>query len=203
MREEMDNDIIDYGQYISAGVNDKKERIIICHTSREVGEYLTSLKFRFNGKSTKIPHFVITREGDVLRLLKDNEFSFFIKDDNINETSIIIVLENLGWLTKEPLNDYYINWIGNIYKGKIFEKKWRDNFFWQPYTEEQIKSCAELCKKMIEKFKINKKCIGHNTKVEGAEKFKGIISRSNLSLDNTDLSPAFNFEIFIKQIENE
>jgi N-acetyl-anhydromuramyl-L-alanine amidase AmpD len=109
----------------------------------------------------------------------------------------------MGWLEKKPLSNDYINWKGSIYKGQIFEKKWRDFFFWQPYTNSQIESAAKLCIKLSEELSIEKRCLGHNTKIEGAESFDGIISRSNLDSRYTDLSPSFNFEIFTKHIENE
>ena len=121
--------------------------------------------------------------------------------DYINKNSIIISLENLGWLEKEPLKDQHINWIGNIYKGNIIEKKWRDYFFWHPYSDIQLTVCAELCKMLTEKFSIDKKCIGHNTKVDGVQKYNGIITRSNLDSEYTDVSPAFDFEMFINEIE--
>lgn len=199
----MDNEIIKYGKFINIGKNKDKYQIIICHTSREVNEYLTSLKFRYNGKYTKIPNYVISREGKILQLLEDEEYSTFFYEKNQNKNSIIISLENLGWLEKEPLKDYHINWIGNIYKEKVFEKKWRDYFFWQPYTNEQLKSCSDLCKTLLEKFSIDKKCIGHNTKVDGVEKYVGILTKSNFDVEYTDVSPAFDFEQFIKYIENE
>ena len=112
-------------------------------------------------------------------------------------------MENLGWLEKEPLSNHYVNWIGDIYKQQVFEKKWRDYFFWQPYTDVQINSCAELCKKLMSDFSIDKKCIGHNTRVEGVERYDGVVSRSNFNSEYTSLSPAFNFENFQKQIEDE
>jgi hypothetical protein len=52
-------------------------------------------------------------------------------------------------------------------------------------------------------YSIDKKCVGHNTKVDGIERYEGIVSRSNFSSKYTDLSPAFDFEKFLKYIENE
>jgi hypothetical protein len=112
-------------------------------------------------------------------------------------------LENLGWLEKVPLKDQYTNWIGNIYKGVPYEKKWRDYFFWDPYTETQLMSTAELCINLIKENKIERKCVGHNTQIEGIEKFGGIVSHSNFSKNFTDVSPAFNFEQFVKYIKDE
>lgn len=196
-------EIISYGDFKATGKQKKKKQIILCHTSREIGEYLTSLKFRVNGSYDKIPNYVISREGTILKLMSDTEHSNFFKVDNINRNSIIISLENLGWLQKEPLKDYHINWIGNIYKEKVFEKKWRDYFFWQPYTEIQIEKTAELCKKLTKELSINKECVGHNTKINGVERYEGIVTKSNFDIEFTDVSPAFNFEQFTKLIENE
>ncbi len=112
-------------------------------------------------------------------------------------------LENLGWLHKEPLNDYYVNWIGDIYKGDVFERKWRDYFFWQPYTTIQLENTAKLCKMLFNEVSIENNVLGHNTKISGIEKYEGVVSRSNFGMEFTDVSPAFNFEIFLKNIENE
>ena len=132
--------------------------------------------------------------------LNDSIISY--KND-INKQSIFICLENLGWLQKEPLKDYYVNWIGDIYKGKVFEKKWRDYFFWDPYTEKQILSTVLLCKNLFEDMGIKNEIVGHNTKINGIQKFEGVVSRSNFNSDFTDLSPAFSFEDFLKKIEDE
>lgn len=199
----MTDEILKYGNFISTGINHNKDKIVLCHSSRDGLEYLNALKFRYHGKNTKIPHFYISKHGKVLSLLDGQDTSFFFQEDHMNQKSIVIVLENLGWLNKEKLNNFHINWIGNIYKGKVFEKKWRDYFFWEPYNDDQVKSCAKLCQFLTNKFEINKKCVGHNTKIDGIENYKGIMTKSNLSLDYTDLSPAFNFELFIKYLENE
>jgi hypothetical protein len=113
------------------------------------------------------------------------------------------MLENLGWLEKKPLTNHYINWKGSIYNEQVYEKKWRDYYFWQPYTSEQIQKTAELCKHLIDTLQIEKTCVGHNTKVDGIENFEGICSRSNYNSTFTDLNPSFNFETFIKFLENE
>ena len=133
----------------------------------------------------------------------NTEHSEYFKDPNINRNSIIISLENLGWLQKEPLTNHYINWIGDIYKGNVFEKKWRDYFFWQPYTEKQVLSTNSLCDKLLKEMKIKPQIVEHNTKIVGVEKFVGVVSKSNFGTNYTDLSPAFNFNELLKNIENE
>ena len=192
-----------YGNFKSINKNKTKKQIILCHTSREVEEYLVSLKHRFNSKFDRIPNFVITKGGKILQLLPELSYTNFFEHESINENSIIVCLENLGWLEKKPLSNYYINWKGSIYKEQVFEKKWRDFFFWQPYTTSQLQSAADLCNQIIETLQIEKRCIGHNVKVDGVSHFGGIVTRSNFDTAFTDLNPSFNFDTFTKFFENE
>lgn len=195
--------ILSFGNFKPLGKNKKKKQIILCHTSREVDDYLTSLSFRYNSKYDKIPNYVVTRDGRVLQLLPDYGYSNFLWDSEINKNSIVIVLENLGWVEKKPLTNEYVNWIGNIYKQGVFEKKWRDYYLWQPYTTSQIEITSDLCSKIAEDNSIVKNFIGHNTKIEGAEKYEGIICRSNFDSMYTDLSPAFDFGHLQKKLDHE
>jgi N-acetyl-anhydromuramyl-L-alanine amidase AmpD len=196
-------EVLDYKIRETIKNTDKYERIVLCHTSRKIDEYLVSLKHRHNRTYNKIPHFVIKRDGVILNTLSLDQNSKMVIDEPINETSIFVSLENLGWLEKKPLEKEYLNWVGNIYKGDVFSKSWRDYGYWQPYTEEQIIKLAELCKDLANKFGISKSSIGTNTKIKGAVLFDGIISRSNMYEFLTDVSPAFDFEKFTKLLEDE
>jgi len=196
-------ELVQYENFKGVGKQKKKKQILVCHTSREAEEYLTSLKFRYNSKYDKIPNYLIKRDGEVLQLLSDSSYSNLMYDESINRNAIFIMIENLGWLEKKPLSDVYLNWIGNIYKQEVFEKKWRDNFIWQPYTKEQTEKVAELCVKIANENNIETNLVGHNTKIEGAEKFEGIISRSNFDSMYTDLNPSFDFTTIFKKIKDE
>ena len=196
-------EIIKYGDFKSSGKQKKKQQIILQHTSRNIEEYLVGLKYRFNGRYKKIPNYIVSRDGKVLQLLNNESYGKTFSEENINRNSIVISLENLGWLEKEPLNNQYVNWIGDIYKGDVYEKKWRDYFFWQPYTETQIEYTAKLCKKISEETGIPVEVVEHNTRINGVEKFRGITSKSNFDSVFTDLSPAFNFETFLKYLNDE
>ena len=196
-------DIIKYGDFKPLGKQKKKNQIILTHTGRNVENYLVSLRYRYNGKFDRIPNYVIKKDGVVLQLLNDIEHTNYFKEPNINRNGIIICLENLGWLEKEPLENQYVNWIGDIYNGKPFERKWRDYFFWDKYTEEQINSLVILCNTIIKEKRMSKDLIGHNTKVRNVELFEGIVTKSNFDSNITDVSPAFDFEKFRKKLENE
>ena len=183
--------------YKPKGESNSKSQIILIHTSRDAEEYLASLHFRYNLKYDKIPNFLIKKDGEIVKLLSDYEYSGFFDKNEFNEKSIVISLENFGWLEKLPLNNGYINWKGDIYNGDVYEKKWRDYIFWDKYTESQIKSLSDLSKHLLNKFLIPNKVVSNNTKIIGIENYNGITCRSNYSQIYTDLSPAFDF----KQLE--
>ena len=185
-----------YGKFKTLGKQKKKKQIILCHTSREIEEYLVSLKYRYNSKFDRIPNYVVSKTGTILQLIPNDGHTNIFTEENINRNSIVICLENLGWLEKKPLTNYYINWKGSIYNQQVYEKKWRDYFFWEPYTSIQVQKTAELCNNLIDEVKIKRQCIPHNTKIDGVENFEGIISRSNFDGKYTDLNPSFNFETF-------
>jgi N-acetyl-anhydromuramyl-L-alanine amidase AmpD len=191
-----------YGKFKTLGKQKKKKQIILCHTSREVEEYLTSLKYRYNSKFDRIPNYIITKSGVILQLLPNDGHTNIFTEDRINQNSIVVCLENLGWLEKKPLTNHYINWKGSIYSEQVYEKKWRDFFFWEPYTTSQINSTAELCNYLIDELRIKRQCVGHNTKIDGIVNFEGIVSRSNFNSKYTDLNPSFNFGNFVNLIEN-
>ena len=186
--------VIKYGNFKPLGKQKKKNQIILTHTGRNVENYLASLLYRCNGKFDRIPNYVIKKNGDILQLLDNIEHTNYFNEPNINRNGIIISLENLGWLEKQPLENYYVNWIGDIYKGIPYERKWRDYFFWDKYTSNQIESLGYLLKIIMDEMKITKEITGHNTKINGIEIFKGIVSRSNFDVNYTDVNPSFDFD---------
>jgi N-acetyl-anhydromuramyl-L-alanine amidase AmpD len=196
-------DIITYGDFKPLGKQKKKHQIILTNTSRNIEDYLSALKNRFNGSYHRIPNYIVTREGKILKLLSNIEHSNYFVNNNLNRNSIIVCLENLGWLQKEPLNDRYVNWIGDIYKGNVFERKWRDYYFWHPYTTTQIENTGKLCKEIMKEMSIPNQTVEHNTKIIGIDKYDGVVSKSNFNEKFTDVNPSFNFELFLKTIQNE
>ena len=59
------NKIIKYGNFKNSGENENKTQIILTHTSRDINQYLMSLKYRFNSKYDKIPNYIIDKEGKI------------------------------------------------------------------------------------------------------------------------------------------
>ena len=197
------DEIIKYGKFKKFEKNKKKRQIILCNSSRRAIEYLTSLQTRLNGEYDKVPNYLVTKEGKIYNLISDDSYSNLFSDREVNRNSIIICIENLGWLQRLPLNIDYTNWIGDIYVKDAVSKRWRGKQFWDTYTNEQFVSLVDLVKKLTKKFSINNQFIGHNTKVDGIKVYNGIVCRSNYHNRYTDPSPAFDFENFKKNIENE
>lgn len=197
------SDVIKFGKFKNFEKNKNKKQIILCNSFRSSEKYLNSLKYRNNGDYKKVPNYFIDISGKIISLLPDDSVSNFFNDYEVNRNSIIICLENNGWLNKTPFNLGYINWIGDIYNGEPYYKKWRDYDFWDVYTEAQMNSLASLCSEICDRMKINKKFIGHNIKTDINLKFNGILSRSNIYKSYTDVSPSFDIKLFEKKLEND
>ena len=175
-------------------VEHAKHQIMLGHTSRGVEDYLKALELRHNGLYNNKPHYIITKEGLVIKVLEPTRSTNFFGSEEIDNNIIAILLENDGWLKPKKNNPRLCDWLGNIYNGEVFEKKWRNKFFWATYTDKQLESLLNLLDKLCIELDINKDFVGHNVRVDGVEKFEGIVNRSNYSEFFTDLSPAFNFE---------
>ena len=158
---------------------------------------------RNNGKYNKIPNYLITRDGKVINILPDDSYSNFFEESEINKNSIIICLENFGWLKKNTLDTSYSNWIGDIYRKKVYEKKWRGYFFWDKYEDKQIESLTTLIKELCNEFKIPTECLGHNVRQDGVENFKGIVTRSNYDSYYKDVNPAFDFKLLKELLKDD
>jgi len=176
----------------------KKHQIMLGHTSRDIKDYKKSLNLRHNGQYHRLPHFLISKKGKIEEMLPIDKSTTLFGHPYVDTNCIFILLENEGWLKKSKTQNRLCDWLGNIYKGEIVERKWRGNLFWSTYTEKEVDSLGELLNKITDKFSIPKEFIGHNVKVDGIENFKGIVCRSNYSDYYTDLSPAFNFEKLTK-----
>jgi len=180
--------------------NGKLNKIILGHTYREADGYLASLSFRLNSKYNKKPHYLIKKSGEVINLLALEEKTNIFKSNDILDGFISIMIENLGYLLND--GDEYYNWKGEYVSTEPFKRSWRGYEYWDGYTIEQIESLAKLCNEICAKNQIPKIFIGHNTKINDASKFYGIITRSNFSSRHTDLNPSFDFVHFKNILEN-
>ena len=182
-----------------------KYQIVLGNSFSENLGHINGWRHRYGGDYKKTSTFTINRKGDILQHYNPQYYSDFLGNKRMDKKIISIIIENQGWLLKDLLKDKYIDWVGNIYnrKAKVIEKRWRGFFYWDPYTTKQIKSCLGLVDYLCEKYKIENKCIGHNTFIEGIDLFEGITYRSNYHKEYTDLSPAWDFNKFKNKIEEK
>ncbi len=185
------------------GSNIKKTQIILTETKRSYKNYINSLRYRYNKKNHFLPNYVISKTGEIYNILKPNEYSEFMGDSTIDRNAIIIAIENYGWLKKNPLENTYVNWIGDIYKKEAYEKKWRDQLFWDPHNETQITKLSELIIELCENFKIPNKCVGHNVRYDQVKNFSGVVTRSNFDFIHKDVNPSFDFKLLKKLIRDD
>ena len=185
------------------GSNIKKKQIILTETKRSVKNYINSLRFRYNKNNPYLPNYVIEKNGEVYQIMRPENYSNYMESKSIDERAIIISIENLGWFKKIPLDNSFVNWVGDIYKKEVYEKKWREYFFWDPHQELQINKLSELIIELCDDFNIPKECLGHNVKQDGVELFNGIVTKSNFNFIYKDVNPSFDFKLLKKNIEND
>lgn len=185
------------------GSNQNKKQIIITETKRDYKKYINSLKYRYNKKNPYLPNYVVSKSGKVFQIMKPENFSGYMGNLEIDKNSIVVALENNGWLKKNALNNTYTNWIGDIYKKEVFEKKWRDEIFWDKYEKKQVDKLSKLLIELCDKFEIPKSCVDTNVKQDGVEKYMGIVTKSNFDFIHKDVNPSFDFKHLKKKLQND
>jgi N-acetyl-anhydromuramyl-L-alanine amidase AmpD len=193
--------LLSENNYINEETN--KTQIVIGHTFNDQMRHFTGWQNRYNGKYKKTAAFTIDAAGLIYKHFDPIFKSNFFELEDLNNKSIVILLENYGWLEKDIEKKEYITWLGDIYNKStdITEKRWRNNKYWDPYTTEQIDSCLELVSKLCDEFNIPKKVISHNTKIDNFFDYKGVLYKSNLDKNCTDLNPSWVFDIFKEKLE--
>jgi hypothetical protein len=182
-----------------------KKQIVIGHTSTNSMKHYTKWLNRLNGRYTKTAQYTIDINGKIYQHFDPIFTSNILKNTELDKKSIVILLENDGWLVKDFEKNEFINWYGDIYNitEPVVEKRWRGYLNWAPYTNKQFNSAVWLSNKLCDDFYIKKFAIPHNTKIENHDDFSGVLYRGNLDKDYTDLSPAWNFENFKYKLENQ
>ena len=181
-----------------------KTRIVIGNTFLTKMKHYIGWNNRHNGKYNKCAMFTIRLDGIIFQHFSPKYFSNFMDNYNINKSTITIVLENEGWLTRDlNYKNKFVNYVYDIYNRDelVFEKKWRNYEYWAPYTIKQEESLSGLINKLCDDFNIPKMVIEHNTSFDDATEFNGVLYRSNFGKYYTDVSPAWNFGSFKKMVE--
>lgn len=176
----------------------KKTQIFLYDTQRRSDDFMMKLKYRQNEKYDNIPHYIITKQGKVIKLFDTNYSSKTFGTPAVDKMMVKIAIENLGWLNKNTITGVLYNWIGDPYRAEPYIKKWRNYYFWDPYTEDQLNSLVELSKEICKNHNIPYQTVPSQGYLSNAIKFTGIVCKSNFLNIYTDINPSFNFNIFYK-----
>jgi hypothetical protein len=178
-----------------------KKQIVIGHTNNREMKHFVGWQKRHNGQHKKTAAFTIDAAGVVYQHFDPKYQSKYFDKLEQNTKSIIILLENDGWLTRKSVNDVFYNWKGDIYNGTVVGKLWRGYKMWAQYNDKQVESCVELVNKLCDEFFIPNIAMSHNTKIDDLSDFQGIVYKSNIEKYYNDLSPAWNCEEFKNKLE--
>jgi N-acetylmuramoyl-L-alanine amidase len=145
--------------------NDRAEAIIIHYTAARSAESAASFLATTPKASA---HIVIGRDGTVYQLVPLNiiawhaGISSYGGKNNWNNFSIGIELDNAGPLTKT--GNEFTSWFGGKYPAnEVMQGVHRNenaSRYWHTFTQIQIETCEEVCKAIIEKYKIDQ-VLGH------------------------------------------
>ena len=107
-----------------------KKRVVIGNSfSTNMTHYIGWLN-RYDGYYKKTAAFTVKLDGTIHQHFDPKYYSEITGNDKFDESSILVLLENEGWLIKD-LNEEnkYITCVGNIYNRDdvVFNKKWRHN----------------------------------------------------------------------------
>ena len=184
-------------------IESNKKRIVIGNSFTVDMNHYIGWVTRLNGNFKRTTNYTIELNGNVHEHFSPKYYSNYLNDNKLDNTIISIILENEGWLNKDLFNENkYINYVGHIYnREEVVEKRWRNFKFWAPYTDEQMESLTKLVKQLCNDFNIPLNVVSHNTGFKDANKYEGVLYRSNFEKYYTDISPTWDFTTFKNKIE--
>lgn len=179
-------------------IENPKKQIVIGHTFNNSMKHFNGWVLRHNGKYKATAPYTIDVNGNIYEHFKPIYQSKYFKNQELDNKSILILLENDGWLVKNAEKSEFITWVGDIYKQPelVVEKRWRGYNYWSPYSEKQIESVVSLVRVLCGEFNIPLTSISHNTRVDNLMDYEGVLYKSNLEKHYTDLSPSWDCEEF-------
>ena len=135
MLEIRDVETIDKKKLNHIGRKYKKKQILLYDTKRRIDDFVGKLKYRQDGNYEDIPHFIVSKMGDIYQVLDMDYSSVTFGNHELDKKQVKIAVENLGWLQKNTITGYYSNWIGDPHRSDPFIRSWRDKFYWDRYTD--------------------------------------------------------------------
>lgn len=173
----------------------KKELIIIGDTCRSDSNHIIRMQQKDFGNSREWNTFTISRDGKIYQHYNPDYYSNYSGDSKIDKRSISILFENMNYLN--VVDDKYFNWINEECKdiNNIYKKYWKSGYYWEKYTEEQYISFVDLLVDLFDKYKdIPNRIIPSNLYESESYTYKGVLSRSNISKEEVDVNPSFDYK---------
>lgn len=183
-------------------IENVKKQIIIGNTFNHDMRHIIGWRHRYNGKYLKTAPFTIDRLGVIHKHFDPKYQSKYFNDLVLDGRSIVILLENDGWLTLNSEKNNFISWVGDIYSesDSVVEKKWRGYRYWAPYSEEQMIATINLVQLLCKEFSIPIVAVSHNTKIDNISDYEGIMYKSNITKYYNDLNPSWDFDQFNEKL---
>lgn len=171
-----------------------KNKIFLISSLMSEDDYYKRLEIKNN---KEYPHFFISDKGVIYQHYNTDYYNDTTKNVKFNKSNITICLENLGWLTEDD-NGKFINWYGKeVPENRTYKKPYRDKLIWNTYSKWQINSLKNLINHLCKLHNIKNDSVGHVFSVDEYTNYEGIICRSNINDNYTDLNPSFDFKIFV------
>jgi N-acetyl-anhydromuramyl-L-alanine amidase AmpD len=170
-----------------------KNKIFLISSLMLEDDYFKRLEIKNN---KEYPHFFISDKGIIYQHYNIDYYNDITKNVKFNKSNITICLENLGWLTEND-NGNFVNWYGvQVNENRTYKKPYRERLIWHTYNKLQMNSLKNLINHLCNSYNIKNESIGHVFTHDEYTNYEGIICRSNINDNYTDLNPAFDFKIF-------
>ena len=171
-----------------------KNKIFLISSLMSEDDYYKRLEIKNN---KEYPHFFISDKGVIYQHYNTDYYNDTTKNVKFNKSNITICLENLGWLTEDD-NGKFVNWYGKeVPENRTYKKPYRDKLIWATYSKWQMNSLKNLINHLCKLHNIKNDSVGHVFSVDEYTNYEGIICRSNINDNYTDLNPAFDIKIFV------
>jgi len=184
-------------------IESEKTWIALGHTFNHDMKHFIGWQHRYNGEYKKTAAYTIAKDGTIYEHFDPSFTANVFDTKEFNMKTIVILMENDGWLVHNTFTDEYLTWFGDIYKDpkEVVSRRWRGYSYWAPYSEEQLESAVLLSKHLCRRFNIPMVAIGHNTKSERLVDYQGVLCKSNIEKHYTDLNPSWDCELFKSKLE--
>lgn len=187
---------LDKNQYFNASFD--KTQIYLHHT---VSSTVESAFNWWNQTNERVgTAYIVDKDGSVYECFSPDKWAWHIgagSTSQHNKQSIGIEIVNEGWLVKKN-DDFY--WFDGKYKynGEVFIQDWRGQKYWADYAKPQVASVALLVEKLVNDFSIKPDVIIDHEYDKSRLDHQGILAHCHVRQDKTDVSIAFDLEIFEK-----